>query len=362
MRICYIGDARSVHMQRWALWFGKKHEVVLVRTVADEALPEVPGPALPATGRLPGQRLARSVSALRGVLRSTRVDILHAHFINEAGWFAAASRFRPYVLTVWGSDVYQAPKVWPGALLNRWAARLADHVTCDSRDQAKRIEEWGVRPERVSVVGWGIDTASFRPGLDRSRWRRRLGIPPDAPVVFSPRQWVPNSNIEVVVAAHARLSEDVYLLLKRLPRFEGPHAKHVQRTVEESPARSRIRTVSYVPEDELPGLYAAADCLVTLCGTDGTPVSVLEGMGIGLPVVALGIPSLREWVAEPGGLLCASLDPAGVAAALRNFVDSPAARQRAAEHNVNQIAARACREHEMGRIEALYERLHRGNV
>jgi L-malate glycosyltransferase len=358
VRICYVADARSVHTQRWVRWFARRHDVRLVRTSSCDALPEVSGLTLPQSSWWPGGRLAASVAALREDIRSFRPDLLHAHYINEAGWLGAASLSRPFVLTTWGSDVYVAPlQSRLAATLNPWAARRADHVTCDSVDQIARLRAWGVRADRLSMIGWGVDTDSFRPGLDRLKWRRRLGIPESALVILSPRQWLPNSSIEVVVQAHEILGGDLYLVLKRIPRFETGHAEDVERAVRTSRAADRIRVVSEIPEEELPGLYAAADCLVTLCASDGTPVSVLEGMAIGLPIVAFGIPSLVEWVCWPGGLTVASLAPEEIAAALDRFLSDVGARADAAGHNVAVIASRADRQREMERAEALYASL-----
>jgi glycosyltransferase involved in cell wall biosynthesis len=354
VRICYVADARSVHTQRWVRWFARRHDVRLVRTSPCDSLPDVSGLTLPQSSWWPGGRLAASVAALREVVRTFRPDLLHAHYINEGGWLGAASLSRPFVLTAWGSDVYVAPlQSRLAAVLNPWAARRADHVTCDSADQMARLRAWGVRPERISMIGWGVDTASFRPGLDRLKWRRRLGIPESARVILSPRQWLPNSNIEAAVRAHEVLGGDSYLVLKRIPRFETEHADDVDRAVRTSLAADRIRVVSEIAEEELPELYAAADCLVTLCASDGTPVSLLEGMAVGLPIVAFGIPSLVEWVRWPGGLTVASLAPEEIATALDRILCDAAARADAAGHNVAVIASRANRQHEMERAEAL---------
>jgi glycosyltransferase involved in cell wall biosynthesis len=358
VRICYVADARSVHTQRWVGWFARRHDVYLVRTVASTSLSDVPGVTLPDRSLMPGGRLAGSVAAVLRSVKAFRPGILHAHYINEAGWLAAASRFHPFVLTAWGSDIYQAPRQSRlAATLNPWAARQADHLTCDSEDQRSRLASWGVPSDRLSVIGWGVDTDAFRPGLDRSAWRRRLQIPESARVILSPRQWLPNSNIPTVVQAHERLGPDVYLVLKRIPGFEGPHAAVVERVARESAARDRIRTVPEIAEQELPGLYAAADCVVSLCASDGTPMSVLEAMAVGLPVVALRVPSVEEWVRAPGGLTLDSLAPSELATALERLFSDPAARASAAAYNVAAIARRASRAGEMGRAEAMYAQL-----
>lgn len=355
MKLCFIGDARSIHLQRWVRWFAARHEVIVIPTAADAALEEFQVCTLP-SGAAPGLRLPRWLAAVRRTLALHRPDVLHSHYINEAGWLGAASRWRPLVITAWGSDIFRAPvESRLARRLNPWAARAADRVTCDSADQARVIRSWGVAPQAVSVIGWGVDRSTFHPQVPGgAELRARLGIPPAAPVLLSPRQWLPNSNIETAIAAHARLSDDVFLLLKRIPAFERDGGAAVERSIAASPAVDRIRVIGEVDAAELPALYAAADAVVSLCTTDGTPASVLEAMAVGRPVVALENPSLAEWVEEPGGRLVMELDPEPVAEAVRGFLADPEIRRRAAEHNVAVVAARADREAELGRMEEIY--------
>jgi glycosyltransferase involved in cell wall biosynthesis len=357
MRICFVGDPRSVHTQRWVRWFEPRQDVTLIATAHDEALADLTVCTLPSRPTGIGLRLLRSVRIVRTTLARVQPDVLHAHFINEAGWFAAASGCHPLVITAWGSDLYRAPSESRLARwLNPWAVRRADCVTCDSADQAAVLRSWGVPHDHVAVIGWGIDRHEFHVGVDGGRLRERLGVPVDAPLVLSPRQWIPNSNIETIVQAHALLPDDVHLVLKRQPRFEHDAAR-VSAAVEASPARERIRVVGEIPPDELPALFAAADVVVSLCRTDGTPVSLLESMALGRPVVALENASVAEWVREPGGELLTDLAPRGVADALSRFLSDRRARERAAMHNVAVVADRADRAVEMARMERIYTHL-----
>jgi glycosyltransferase involved in cell wall biosynthesis len=357
MRLCFIGDAETIHTQRWVEWFAARHEVAIIATGPGEGLAPHRIATLPAESPL-RTRLLASVLEVRRVLRRHRPDILHCHFINEAGWLGAASGHRPLVITAWGSDVYRAPAESRLARhLNPWSVRRADWVTCDSHDQASVLRSWGVPAERASVVGWGVDRQEFHPRIDGSSWRAKLGIPSDAKVVMSPRQWYANSNIPSVVAGHELLPEDFYLVLKRSPGFEPDGGRTVQDAIESSRARDRIRVVERLDASELPALYAMGDVAVSLCTTDGTPASVLEAMALGLPVVALENASLSEWVSDPGGRLIPGLDPHQIAQAVQSVVADAGTVARAAEHNVAIVAERADREAEFARMDEIYQRL-----
>ena len=361
MRLCFVGDPGSVHTQRWVRWFAREHDVVIAATTDSDALSELRLCALAGVRTLPRMRLATSVIALRAAVRRYQPDIIHAHFINEAGWLAAASGRRPLVISAWGSDIYRAPlESRLARVLNPWAVRSADFVTCDSADQARVLRSWGVSASKVAVVGWGVDRDVFHPGVDGAGLKARLRIPASAPVVLSPRQWLPNSNIDTVIAAHAKLAADVFLILKRLPRSEHGRGDAVETAMATSRARDRIRVVEEIDEAELPALYAAADVVISLCSTDGTPVSLLEAMALGRPVVALGNESVSEWVSEPGGRIVASLDASAIARAVAAFLDGRPSPDVVANHNIAIVADRADRAAEMARGGEIYARLHAG--
>lgn len=357
MRICFIGDAGSIHVQRWVGWFASSHEVMLISTTPDDGSSPYEVVSLPSEGRA-RSRLIRSMLAVRRTVNACRPDVVHSHFINEAGWFGAASRHHPLIVTAWGSDVYRAPlESRLARYLNPHVARAADRVTCDSEDQAAMIRGWGVAPHRVTVVGWGVEREEFHPGVSGARLRRRLDIPADAQVVLSPRQWLENSNVGAIVAAHEQLADGVHLILKRSPATERGAGRAIEETIARSSARARIRVLGNLDAAELPEMYAAADVVVSLCRTDGTPVSVLEAMATGKPLVAFRNASLSEWVAPPGGLLVDSVAAEAVAAAVRTFLEDREAAALASSYNCSVIAERADRRRELGRMEGIYAEL-----
>jgi L-malate glycosyltransferase len=357
MKVCFIGDPASIHTQRWVHWFARQHDVSVICTSDDESLGDLTVGTLPTEAALPGMRLASSVRVVRGLMRSLQPDIVHAHFINEAGWFAAASGRRPFVLSAWGSDIYRAPyESRLARRLNPWAARRADVVTCDSADQAKALRAWGVALDRIEVVNWGVDRSEFNPGVDGGPFRAQLGIRAAAPVILSPRQWLANSNIETLVIAHGRMSQEAFLVLKRIPRFERDGGRAILDTIAASPRAHLIRVVEEIGADQLPGMYAAADIVVSLCSTDGTPVSLLEAMAIGRPVLALRNASVAEWVSEPGGRLVDTLDVVGLARMLDELVQERGAESVSA-CNLAIVEERADRAVEMSRVAEMYERL-----
>jgi glycosyltransferase involved in cell wall biosynthesis len=310
---------------------------------------------------LPGTRLLLNAVELRDALRRFRADILHAHYINESGWIAAFSRFRPFVLTAWGSDVYVAPRASTLArLLSPWAVRRADYVTADSADQVACLRRMGAAPQRSSVIGWGVDLDLFGNG-DGAAWRRRHGIAPERVVVLSPRQWVSNSNVDVILDAFASVSArrpEAFLVLKRLAGTEPSLRSSLEQRIRELRLEGQVLLVDTVTENELPDLYAAADITVSVCSSDGTPVSVLEAMASRSAVIVADLPSLREWVVDgETGFLVPARDVRALAVAVERLTADAMLRQRAGASARQAVEGRADRRRALGEMEAVYRRL-----
>ena len=363
LRLCFVADPRSVHTVRWLRYFAERgHEVALLSAHAPgPELPRVTHHPLTAHAAVPGTRLPLNAWEVRRGLRRFRADVLHAHYINESGWIGALTGFHPFVLTAWGSDVYVAPRTSNLArLLSPWAVRRADYVTADSADQVTQLQAMGAAPERSAVVGWGVDVEAFG-RADGAAWRQRHGIATDRVVVLSPRQWVPNSNVDVIVEAFASVMTrhpEAFLVLKRLADTAPLLCADLERRVRDLGLNSQVLIVDSVAEDELPSLYAAADVTVSVCSSDGTPASVLEAMASRSTVVASDLPSLREWIVDGDtGFLVPPRNAAGLAAVLETVVTDGEVRHRVGAKARRTVQQRADRRRTLAQMEDVYRRL-----
>jgi len=365
MRLGFLGDVNSPHVRRWVGWFlDRGHDVRLlvpahdeIRVALDPRIGVQRFRAWPAT-RVRGVGSVITSITLRRALARVRPDVLHAHALTRFGFAAWLSGFHPYVVTVWGSDILVTlPSSRRRRTQGRLALSRADLVTAGSAHLRAAAIDAGARPERTAYVHFGVDTGRFAPGAASPGLQERLGVA-GRRVVLSPRTIAPIYRQLVAVEALARLPDDRVLVLTR-HRANPDELAAVERRATELGVANRVRIAPEIADGEMPDLYRLADVVVSVPASDGGPVTLVEALAAGRPVVATDLPSVREWLAEIDvDALVPVDDPAATAAAIERVLERSDTERRAYEERSRTLVLdRADWDTNMQRMESFYRGL-----
>ena len=363
MRLCYVANPNSIHIQRWVRYFAARgHEihVISTRSVQSSAPPgvtlhQLSSPSLPML-----QNLALGCQ-VRKLVRALRPDLLHAHQITPDGWQAAMAGFHPLLLTAWGSDLLLAPhRAWRYRLFIRWALAQADYVTCVSQSLAQAARELGADPSRLEVAPWGVDTELFCPGPSSDVLRAELGLG-QGPVVLSIRALRPLYNPLDFAQAIPRVLEQApntqFVIRSHL--YDPELLGRVQAVVKQHGKESAVRFVGDLADDRaIADLYRLADVAVSVPSSDGTPQSVLEALACGAGLVLSDVPSLHEWVRDgQEGLFVPVGDVEAIGSAIVRLLKDSALRSQLRTNGLELIRQRADSRVWMARAEVTYEQM-----
>ncbi|MEK6303075.1 MAG: glycosyltransferase [Acidobacteriota bacterium] len=362
MRLCFIADPRSIHTARWIRFFAERgHSVALISHCTPDSGLGIDRHYPISEESIPGTRLIKNALEVRKAVRDFRAQILHAHYINESGWLAALSGIRPFVVTAWGSDVYLAPiQSRLARVLTPWTVRRADYVTADSMDQVARLCAMGRATGTTEMITWGVDLDRFT-GRNGMMWRRKNSIEPDQIVILSPRQWIDNSNIEVILEAFslARAAQPrALLVVKRMSDTGSAIRERLEARIQALGIADSTLVIGEMPEQELAEMYAGADVTVSVCASDGTPVSVLEAMASESAMIVSNLPSLAEWIEpEVSGLLVQAGDVQQLCQSILRLSEDVALRSLVGKNARRVVEDRADRRVNLQKVEAKYEEL-----
>ena len=355
-RVCFIGWADHVHLERWAGHFA--HGDCDVSVISVSGLGRYPDGVRQFRIGLRGRGPRWIKLRLRHLLWRIRPDVVHVHWAHFA--VAVRSVWRgPLVVTSWGSDVYRSETFRK----EEWRAlgetlRAAELVTCDSADLAQTIHtSLGVQADRVAVVQWGVDTDLFQPeGPDR---RAALGLV-GREVIFSARSFAPVYNQETVIAAFAQVRRRhprAFLLMKRYGG-EPAYLERIRTDIAARGLNDDVRILEAVAYEDMPALYRTADVMVSIPLSDAAPMSLFEAMAAGVPSVVCDLPSLREWVRDGDtGYLVDAQDASAVAARVCAVLENPERRRQVVQQARALVVDKASQVAHMSVMTGHYRRL-----
>jgi glycosyltransferase involved in cell wall biosynthesis len=364
LRVAFLGDPASVHIRRWLEAFvARGHAVALLEPIPARAEADLPAGVtriafrpLPPRLRPAGVWAARA--DLRRLLDAWGPDVLHAHYARRPAWHAWLSGWRPYVVTVWGSDVLVTGSMTRvGRLATRLALRDAALVTAATPWLASAAIALGARRNRVRRAQFGVDTSRFRPGPAPVALRETLGIG-SARVVLSPRILAPLYRHEVVIETLAQLPRDVMVLSSDM-RADPAERARLQAHAARLGVADRWRIIPAVADVQMAELYRLADVVVSVPESDTMPLTVMEAMASGCPAVVSDLPDARDWLGDlaPWSLVPTG-DAAATAAALRIALSqSPSAKEAMAAALRARVVERADVPRSMDLVEAWYREL-----
>jgi glycosyltransferase involved in cell wall biosynthesis len=257
------------------------------------------------------------------ILRRERVDVLHGHLFGSNVWAAIVGRLArvPVVVAHEHMWAYGGNRLRP-FLDRNLIARWSDAFVAVSEEGRRRmVESERIDPTDIVVIANGI--AGFEPG-DRSQMRAELGIPLDAPVVGSVGHLRPEKAFEVLVEA-VSIARDSHPGLIALIAGEGPLRADLEAQSARLGVEGAVRFLG--ARNDVPDLLAALDVAVCCSDFEGGPLSVMEYMEAGLPVVATRVGGLPELVRDgESGLLVPPRDPRALAEAIARVLDDPSLR------------------------------------
>jgi glycosyltransferase involved in cell wall biosynthesis len=243
--------------------------------------------------RIDAWRHSKSItSALDAIARDA--DLLHLHsngLIIEVAAAWAKRRSRPFVLTLYGTEIWHYRPRWPVDPFTR-AFRTAAEVTFYSGRLLERAKELGLGRAGLSVIYPAVG-ALFRPQDEPTRraWRDDLGIR-EPRFVLNVKRLHELAGQRFLIDAFAKATrgrDDVRLVICGT----GPLRDELERRARDAGIAPRVTFTGLISNDRVARYAAAADLFVLPSLLEALPTVAVEALASGTPVVSAD---------HPGGL------------------------------------------------------------
>jgi phosphatidyl-myo-inositol dimannoside synthase len=252
-----------------------------------------------------------------------RPDLLIATTWNAGrGTFGIAARHGTRtLLVVHGLEVTRRmgriKKWWCGNTLHK-----ADAIVAVSAFTGQRVADaFSIDKKKIAMIPNGVDILRFRPGIDASALRSRLGLHNRSILLTLARIVERKGQDQVIRALPAiiRKVPDVTYCIAGDPR--GDHAQTLKALVAELGLESHVRFAGYVEPADIPLFYSLCEVyvmpsreIVSSGDTEGFGITFLEANACGKPVIGGNSGGVADAIVDgETGFLVDPLDPAAIA-------------------------------------------------
>jgi glycosyltransferase involved in cell wall biosynthesis len=348
LRILGVGDGASLIFLRWAWRLAELgHEVHVVSNRITPRPEELEGLTahnlreLEAGTQVPLLRRMRFAPAIGRLARSLDVDLVHAHYLLPYGYWAAEADVHPLVMSPWNTDIFTYGRDRRrGRKWVRRAVQAGDEFVVSSIGNAEETIRLGADPDKVHRIVWYVDLRPFGPEKRVEGLAERFGWPQNSIVILSLRNYRPNTNLDVLLRAFARVRQEVPEARLILAARGGWTREETEALIRDLGLGDAV-TMHFAAPDELPELCASADIGVSIASTDATPASMIESMASRLPMVMGDAITIDEWITQgEGGEVVQPRDEDALTAALLRLLRDPELRRRYGERNERVVRER----------------------
>ncbi len=298
----------------------------------------------------------RDIRALRRMIQSQSVDIVHAHMPNALllGTLAVRSLRTARPLCI--GTAYEPEGPVP-TLRSRLCLPWVDGwIVMTEQARERLIRQHHHAPHRVACILPAVDIERFARAQTLDA-RHTFALDPDWVVLGMVARYGSRRKSKWVIEALHRIADDCPKL-RLLIVGRGNLREQVEEPAQACGVRDRVVLAGYCRDDRLVEAYASMDALVyPEPGTDKSARAVREALAAGLPVVACRTGILPELV-EPGrtGLL-ADPDPEALACAMRTLYQEQDLRRRMAAEAAVTARQRFAIDAQAARVAGFYATL-----
>jgi glycosyltransferase involved in cell wall biosynthesis len=245
------------------------------------------------------------------IIYSKQFDIIHANW-TLAGlsvWLGKILHNKPFLVTVQGSDIYQATRIPFVRFTTKAMLKKADQVVALSRSLADEIISLGIPSNKISIVPNGVDIRRFSPSMELRK-----------PVILFVGSLIERKGVRYLIEAMPNI-------LQRFPEYkliiigEGPDYDKLNHLCQELDINKNIKFEGQKPQKEISQWMRRAKVFVLPSTEEGLGVVLLEAIASGTPCVGTRIGGIQDVISPEVGILVPPKDPFSIEKAIISIIE-----------------------------------------
>lgn len=327
MKILFLSNANSIHTKRWVISLAQRNIDICLFSLEKNMVVDyqkfsnitiIDGGYKNNSskdGEISKITLIKYLPELLRTIKRFKPDIVHAHYATSYGLLGALCCFKPFVLSVWGSDIYDFPKVsFMHKLMIQFNLYRADEIL--STSHAMALETRKYTEKEIHVTPFGIDLSKFK------KMQVVADFPPETIVLGTVKTLSSKYGIDYLIKAFKMVKENNPALpLKLIIVGEGEDKGKLENLCEHLAISDDVVFVGKVENEDVPNYLNRIDIYVALSDSESFGVAIIEASACEIPVIVSNVGGLPEVVADnKTGFIVPPKNPEAAARAMEKLI------------------------------------------
>jgi glycosyltransferase involved in cell wall biosynthesis len=266
-----------------------------------------------------------SIIKLNKVIKEFGCDILHAHSASSYGLLGTLTNFHPYIISVWGNDIYNFPRrSFLFSNLIKFNFRRCDRIFSTSKIMAKETSIY--TNKEILVTPFGIDIQKFKPDKPESLFTQ-------SDIVIGTIKSLEKKygSEDLITAFNIIKKKFPQLPLKLLLVGRGSLEKSLIKLIKDINLEDSVKITGFIPFDQVSRYHNMLDIYIAPSTEESESfgVAILEASACGKPVIVSNVGGLPEVVVEnETGIFVRPNDPEMLAEKMEKLIFNKELRKR----------------------------------
>ncbi len=293
MKICYLADINSAHTHKFLNYFVKKGYDIHVISLGKGEYDGVKVHSLDIEdyvmkGKSEKGKVGylKKIKRVKELINEVRPDILHAHYASSYGLLGALANYHPYIISVWGSDVYDFPIKSPiHKMIIKYNLKKADYILSTSNVMKKETEKY--TDKDIKVTPFGVDINKFYPNKIES----------NEIIIGTIKTLEEKYGVQYLVKAFKQVKEENKDLdIKLRIGGKGSQEDYLKNLCMELQIENDVTFLGFVKPDDVIKEFQRFDISVfpSTLDSESFGVAAVESEACGTPVIVSNVGGLME--------------------------------------------------------------------
>ncbi len=328
MKICFIAPANSSHIVKWCTWFNNHGHKTFVISFTPGKIEGTKVYLVDVGVDVDGNdfekiRYLFAGKTIKKIVKKIQPDVVNVHYATSYGITVALSGLKKYILSVWGSDIYDFPnKSFIHRLLLKFSLKRASMLFSTSKAMAKEARKY--TNKTFEITPFGVDMELFN-----TNKRNRLSD--DKYIVGTIKTLSDLYGIDLIIKAVAsiRKKHPEIDVIARISG-DGPQEKKYKGIISKMNLEDSVILCGKISQDEAAKEWANMDvAVIPSVRYESFGVAAIEAQASGIPVIISDVGGLME-TTVPGqtSIVVPKMDVRAIETAIVELYKSPELRKK----------------------------------